>query len=50
MFVYFLEKLIEIMSSDCPTEYPEGFYNLYVSLVLINYYLFSREVNRDHVQ
>ena len=40
----FPEELIEIMSRDCPTEYPEGFYNLYVSLVLSIFYYACRNL------
>ena len=28
------EELVTILSTDCPAEYPEGFYNMYVNLVL----------------
>ena len=42
--IYFLEELIEIMSGDCPTEYPEGFYNVYVSLVLSIFYYACRNL------
>ncbi|XP_053377322.1 origin recognition complex subunit 5-like isoform X2 [Mercenaria mercenaria] len=31
---YSKEELVQIICQDCPPEYPEGFYNMYVNLVL----------------
>lgn len=31
---YSKDELVRILCSDCPSDYPEGFYNMYVNLVL----------------
>lgn len=37
-------ELVQIMSEDCPSEYPADFYNLYVNLVLSIFYYACRNL------
>ena len=32
--IIFTDDLVQIICQDCPADYPEGFYNMYVNLVL----------------